>query len=128
MKQNVRLTRMEFDQAVKRAIKRIPPEIKRHLKNILISVQTRPSQEILQEMGLYPNEPLLGMYRGTALSERSEVYPPLYPDTIVLFQEPLESMCRSTDELEEQIEITLVHEIAHFLGISEERLAELGYG
>jgi predicted Zn-dependent protease with MMP-like domain len=60
--------------------------------------------------------------------DRSVVYPPLYPDTIILFQEPLERMCNTIDELEEQIEITVVHEIAHFLGISEERLAELGYG
>jgi predicted Zn-dependent protease with MMP-like domain len=54
--------------------------------------------------------------------------PPLYPDTIILFQEPLERMCETIEELEEQIEITVVHEIAHFLGITEERLAELGYG
>ena len=68
------------------------------------------------------------MYRGTALVDRSVFYPPLYPDAIILFQEPLEKMCNTIDELEEQIEITVVHEIAHFLGMSEERLAELGYG
>jgi predicted Zn-dependent protease with MMP-like domain len=60
--------------------------------------------------------------------DRSVTYPPIYPDTILLFQEPLEKICETIEELEEQIEITVVHEIAHFLGISEERLAELGYG
>jgi predicted Zn-dependent protease with MMP-like domain len=59
--------------------------------------------------------------------ERSFAAPPLFPDTIFLFQEPLEEMCESLEDLEEQIEITVVHEIAHFFGISEERLAELGY-
>ena len=51
----------------------------------------------------------------------------LYPDTIYIFKGPLEEMCASLEELEEEIEITVVHEIAHFIGISEERLAELGY-
>ena len=124
----LRLNEKEIDRLVKRAITRIPSEIRHHLKNIVISVQERPSKEILEEMGLHRNEPLLGMYRGTSLTDRSVVYPPLYPDTIILFQEPLERMCNTIDELEEQIEITVVHEIAHFLGISEERLAELGYG
>ncbi len=53
---------------------------------------------------------------------------PLYPDTIFIFQEPLEQMCETRKELEREIEITVVHEVAHFLGIEEERLAELGYG
>jgi len=128
MKKRLRLNETEIDRAVKRAIARIPSEIRHHLKNIVISVQKRPSKEILEETGLNRNEPLLGMYRGTSLTDRSVVYPPLYPDTIILFQEPLEKMCMTTEELEEQIEITVVHEIAHFLGISEERLAELGYG
>jgi predicted Zn-dependent protease with MMP-like domain len=128
MKKRLRLNETEIDRAVKRAIARIPSEIRHHLKNIVISVQKRPSKEILEEMGLQRNEPLLGMYRGTSLTDRSAVYPPLYPDTIILFQEPLEKVCVTTEELEEQIEITVVHEIAHFLGISEERLAELGYG
>jgi predicted Zn-dependent protease with MMP-like domain len=54
--------------------------------------------------------------------------PPLYPDVIVLFQEPLETICETVEEMEREIEITVVHEVAHFLGMDEERLAELGYG
>jgi len=128
MKKRLRLNEMEFDRVVKRAIKRIPLEIRRHLQNILISVQKRPSKDVREEVGLYRNEPLLGIYRGISLKDRSATYPPIYPDTIILFQEPLEKMCETIEELEEQIEITVVHEIAHFLGISEERLADLGYG
>ncbi|HYA15136.1 MAG TPA: metallopeptidase family protein [Syntrophales bacterium] len=128
MKKRLRLSEIEFDRVVTRAIKRIPQEIHCHLQNILISVQKRPSKDIREEMGLHRNAPLLGMYRGTSLMDRSVTYPPIYPDTIILFQEPLEKMCETVKELEEQIEITVVHEIAHFLGISEERLAELGYG
>ena len=117
----------EIDRAIKRAISRIPSEIRRHLKNIVISVQKRPSKEIREEIGLHRNEDLFGLYRGISLMDRSTFHPPLYPDTIILFQEPLEKVCNTIDELEAQIEITVVHEVAHFLGMSEERLAELGY-
>jgi len=118
----------EIRRAVKQAIARIPVEIRNHLKNVVISVQRHPSKEIREEMGLDEHDTLLGVYRGTSLRERNTLYPPLYPDHIILFQEPLEEMCRTREELEDQIEITLVHEVAHFLGIGEERLAELGYG
>jgi len=127
MEKKIRLNRTEFDRVVKRAIKRIPSEIRHHMKNIIISVQKRPSKEMLEEMGINRNAPLLGLYRGTSLMDRSAVYPPIDPDTIILFQDSLERMCKTTEELEDQIAITVVHEIAHFLGISEERLAELGY-
>jgi len=51
----------------------------------------------------------------------------LYPDSIILFKEPLEDACETIEELTEEIEITVVHEVAHFFGIGEERLVELGY-
>ena len=70
---------------------------------------------------------LLGLFQGVPLIERSVTSPPLFPDTIFLFQEPLEEMCETIEELEEQIEITVVHEVAHYIGMDEERLAELGY-
>jgi len=123
----LKLSAKEFDRIVQRAIRHIPRELRMHLDNILISVRKRPSREILEEMDLPPDEPLLGVFQGISLMERSLTVPPLFPDTIFLFQEPLEEMCESLEELEEQIEITVVHEIAHFFGISEERLTELGY-
>jgi predicted Zn-dependent protease with MMP-like domain len=117
----------EFDRIVKKAIKRIPDEVRRHLDNILITVQKRPSEEMLEEMGMPPDEPLLGIYWGVPLIERSAASPPQFSDTIFLFQEPLQGMSETIKELEKEIEITVVHEIAHAIGISEERLAELGY-
>ena len=123
----MRLSEREFDRIVKRAIRRIPDEVRQHLENILITVQKRASKELLEEMGFPPDEELLGLFQGTAQTERTFEEPPLYPDTILLFQESLEDMCETMEELEEEIEITIVHEVAHALGMSEERLAELGY-
>ncbi len=123
-----RLSAAEFDALVERAVGRLPDEFRRHLENIVITVEKRPSRRLLHEMGLPPDEPLLGLYHGVPLPERSVVDPPLYPDTISLYQEPLEAFCRDREELETEIEITLAHELAHYLGIDEERLEELGYG
>lgn len=117
-----------FDRIVQRAIRRIPLEIRGCLDNISISVQDRPSADLLEEMEMPPDELLLGIYQGVPLPERSVSNPPLYPDVIVLFQEHLEEVCETVEEMEREIEITVVHEVAHFLGMDEERLAELGYG
>ena len=121
------VSRIEFDRIVMRAIRRIPEEVRDHLDNIMISVQKRPSPELLDEMGIPADETLLGVFQGTPLAERSVTAPPLFPDTIFLFQEPLLEVSASIEELEEEIEITVVHELAHFLGLSEEELEKLGY-
>jgi predicted Zn-dependent protease with MMP-like domain len=118
----------EFNRLVKQAIARIPFEIRRHLENILISVQPRPDRELLAEMGFAPDEELFGIFTGVPLTERSPADPPLYPDTIHIYQEPLEAFCRNREELIEEIEITVVHEIAHYMGFDEDDLIALGYG
>jgi predicted Zn-dependent protease with MMP-like domain len=124
----MKLNQKDFDRAVRRAIDRIPDEIREHLENVVITVRKHPSRQMLDELGMTPDDPPLGLYQGASLMERSVFAPPLYPDTIFIFQDPLEQMCDTLEELEQEIEITVVHEIAHFLGIGEDRLAELGYG
>ncbi|RJQ79156.1 MAG: metallopeptidase family protein [Desulfobacteraceae bacterium] len=123
-----RLSVKEFDSIVQQAIERIPLEMRRHLDNILISVQLQPGAEMLEEMGLAPEETLFGIYWGVPLTERMVTDPPLYPDTIFLFQGPLEAACATRAELVEEIEITVAHEIAHALGMTDEDLDALGYG
>jgi predicted Zn-dependent protease with MMP-like domain len=123
----MKLTPHEFDQVVKRAIDRIPEEIQEHLANVSITVRKRASKAMLLALGMTPDDPPLGLYQGASLLERSVLDPPFYPDTIFIFQNPLEQMCHTREELEREIEITVVHEVAHFLGIEEDRLVELGY-
>jgi len=124
----IRLSSTEFDRVVAQAIDRIPEELRGHLVNLVISVQPRPSGELLAEMGFAPDEELFGIFTGVPLTERSVTDPPLFPDTIQIFQEPLEAYCLDLEELIEEIEITVVHEIAHFLGFDDDQLEALGYG
>jgi predicted Zn-dependent protease with MMP-like domain len=123
-----KLNNREFDQIVKRAIDRIPIEIQKHLDNVQITVLSRPSREMLKEMDLPRHETLLGLFWGVPLSEQSITNPSLFPATIFIFRDPLQEICETIEELEKQIEITVVHEIAHAIGIDEDRLSELGYG
>jgi predicted Zn-dependent protease with MMP-like domain len=124
----MRMTGGRFEQAVERAIARIPEALRRHLNNLVIVIENRPSPSLLDEMGIPEDDTLFGLYTGVPLVERSVTEPPLYPDEILIFREPLLAVCRDLEELEEEIEITVVHEVAHYLGIDEERLVELGYG
>jgi predicted Zn-dependent protease with MMP-like domain len=123
-----KLTDKEFDKIVKRAIRRIPLEIRKHLDNMQITVRSRPSRNMLKEMDLPRHETLLGLFWGVPMREQSVTTPSLFPATIFIFQEPLQEICETIEELQKQIEITVVHEIAHAIGIDEDRLAELGYG
>lgn len=124
----LQLTTEAFARIVEQAIARIPEEIRAILDNVLISVKDRPTAAMLAEVGLGPDEPLFGIFLGVPLNERSLADPPLYPDTIHIFQDPLEKYCATREQLIEEIEITVVHEIAHFVGFSDEELERLGYG
>ena len=124
----MRISRREFDKAVERALKMIPEMFRTQMNNITISVEDRPSQDLQLEMEVPHDETLFGVFTGVPMPERSVIEPPLYPDAILIFREPLMASCHSLEELEKEIAITVVHEVAHFLGLSEKQLEEFGYG
>lgn len=123
----MKLTRAEFESVVRRAVGRIPRRFRRYLGEVAIVVRSRPSEKLLRELDFPPDESLLGLYEGTPRTERSVSDPLRYPDTIFLFQLPIEEMCETVEEIMKEVEITVVHELAHYMGIDDERLAELGY-
>lgn len=113
------MTREEFEELVAEALDRIPPELMRLLDNVAVFVEDEPD----------PSDPtLLGLYEGTPLTERGEWYAGVLPDRITIYRGPVLRMCASREEVVEETEITVVHEIAHHFGIDDERLHALGYG
>ncbi len=124
----MRISRNKFEEAVERALETIPEMFRTQLNNMIIAVEDRPSPDLLNEMEMPPGEMLFGIFIGVPLPERSVIEPPLYPGAIMIFREPLMTACHNLEELEEEIAITVVHEVAHYMGMSEERLEELGYG
>jgi predicted Zn-dependent protease with MMP-like domain len=117
---------LDFYELVERAIEGLPPELSRLLENVAIVVDEWPDFSTPLVSG-GPRETLYGLYEGVPLTERSAGYYGVLPDKITIFRGPLERDF-GVDELEEQVRITVVHEIAHYFGFDEERLEELGWG
>ena len=117
---------MDFHELVERALEGLPPELSELLDNVAIVVDDWPGYSTpLVADG--PEDSLYGLYEGVPLTERGAGYYGRLPDKITIFRGPLEQDFRRA-ELEEQIRITVVHEIAHHFGIDEDRLEELGWG
>lgn len=123
----VRVTRKRFEQLVAEALRGIPSELQKALDNIEVVVDEWPTQEQLAEVDLEPGDVLFGLYQGTPLPQRSPMQPYSLPDVITIFQGPLEGESETEDDIREEIRRTVVHEIAHYFGFDEDRLAELGY-
>jgi predicted Zn-dependent protease with MMP-like domain len=110
---------------VSRALASLPTAFQPHLRDLIVQVENWPTPEILEEAGLPPDEDLYGLYLGTPLTERGHDPLPL-PDRILIFRGPLEEDFDDDAELEEEIALTVIHEVAHHFGIDEDRLEELG--
>ena len=120
----VREGTLDFDELVERALDGLPPELSGLLENVAIVVEDWPGRSPAANGR---GEVLYGLYEGVPLTERGEYYYGVLPDRITIFRGPLERDFRE-HELEEQVRITVVHEIAHFFGFGEERPEELGWG
>ena len=121
------LPREEFEELVGEAIEGLPDEFSEKLENVLITVREDPSPEDYGHREVAPGVLLLGLYRGVPLTRRSVFGTNPLPDRIIIFQNPIERVCRTRSQIVEQIRRTVLHEIAHLFGISEDRLRELGY-
>lgn len=121
------LSRKRFEQLVTEALKGIPADLRSALDNIEVAIDDWPSEEQLADAGVDEDDLLFGFYHGTPLPQRSPMEPYSLPDLITIFQGPLEEACETEDELRDEIRRTVVHEIAHYFGFDEDRLAELGY-
>ncbi len=118
----------ELKKEVAQVLDRLPEEFRSRLHNVEIVIEQRPKQSQLIAMGFDPlRDVLYGLYEGTPLPERSSVYPPVLPDKITIFSEPLIHDFQDPTELRKQIGITLIHEIAHYFGIDEKEIEKLGY-
>ena len=120
------MKRDEFERLVGEAIAELPEEFRRRLENVIVIVEDCPSRELLEQMEIPPGETLFGLYEGTPLTERG-IAAPLYPDRIWIFKTPIEEECDTETEIKEEIKATVVHEVAHFFGLDDEYLDELGY-
>ncbi|MGW1739497.1 metallopeptidase family protein [Nocardia sp. NPDC001965] len=114
----VHMSETRFEELVGDALDQIPAELTRAIDNVVILIEPRN-----------PDEPhLLGLYHGIALTERDSHYGGSLPDTITVYRDALLEVCADEAEVVDEVRITVIHEIAHYFGIDEERLHQLGWG
>ena len=119
------MTRDRFERLVTEAITLIPKRFRREMRNLALVVEDEPSTELLDEMEIAPPDSLSGLYQGTPLPERSWAFGNGLPDRITIFQTPIEEDSVDEDEVRAVIGETLIHEIGHYFGMSEEEIEEI---
>jgi predicted Zn-dependent protease with MMP-like domain len=121
----MKLNKEEFEEAVVSALKKLPKFVKEKMENVDVVVEDRAPQDLLSEMGLHFPSELLGLYQGVPLDRRGFYYGNVLPDKITLFQIPIESICKTKEEIKEKIREVVIHEVGHYFGLDDERLWEL---
>jgi predicted Zn-dependent protease with MMP-like domain len=115
----IEMSRADFEVLVSEALDLVPPELAALLDNVAIFVEDdAPSSD--------PH--LLGLYEGIPLTERGQYYGGVLPDRITIYRNPTLGICDTVEDVVDEVNITVVHEIAHHFGIDDARLHQLGYG
>jgi predicted Zn-dependent protease with MMP-like domain len=116
------MTREAFEAHVADALASLPGRFRKAMSNLAIIVEDEPSRDLLREMEIEPPDTLFGLYTGIPLTERGWHYGNALPDRILLFQGPHEREAEDEDDLMASIAETLIHEIGHYFGLSEEEI------
>ena len=119
------MTREEFRALVEEAIDTIPRRFAREMRNLAIVIEDEPSEDLLEELEMGPDDILLGLYQGTPLNKRFG-YGNELPDRITLFQNEIEDDANGDeDEIVIAIGETLIHELGHYFGLEEDEIMEI---
>ena len=119
------MDRKRFEELVQKAWDDIPDKFKDKIDNVAITVQDLPTPAQKRSVHLGRNGLLLGLYQGVPMGARSVWQPLRFPDQIILFQKDIERVCRNDKEIEEKVEEVLIHEIAHYFGMSDMQIYAL---
>ena len=121
------ITRRRFEELVEEAVESIPATLWNAVDNLMVVVEDWPTRRHHDAVGLAPGSLLLGLYEGVPLTKRSSHYGLVAPDKITIFRGPILRVTPpDEDSIRAQVRRTVLHEIAHHFGISDERLLELG--
>jgi predicted Zn-dependent protease with MMP-like domain len=122
-----RVSKGEFSELVEQALAELPQQFAKFLEEVPLEILDQPTREQLRVAGVGPGMTLLGLYRGRPRTLRHVEDTGALPDVIYIFQQPIESVCNNREQLVRQVRITVLHEIGHHFGMTEEDLERLGY-
>jgi len=122
------VTRSEFEKLVDSALRKLPPPFKDKLHNVAVVVEDWADDETLDEMGIEPPDTLYGLYRGIDITRRDSSYGNVLPDTIHIYQGPIEADCANPREMAELVRDVVIHEIGHYFGLDDETMEDIEEG
>ena len=122
------MTRREFEGLVERALRKLPRGFKDKIKNVAVVVEDWADDETLADVGIEPPDTLYGLYRGIDLTRRDSGYGNVLPDTVTIYQGPIEEDCDDEEEMAELVRETVVHEIGHYFGLDDETMHRIEDG
>ena len=122
------MDRTQFEELVREALDDLPEEFAARLENVEVVIEDEPSGELLRSMQMDPRrDTLFGLYQGVPLSRRAANHGGALPDKITIFYRPLLRLCFTPARIRKQVRITVIHEIAHFFGLDDDAIRDLGY-
>ena len=116
------MTRREFEALVDTALRRLPRVFRDKLANIAVVVEDWADDQTLAEMGIEPPDTLYGLYRGIDITRRDSSYGNVLPDTIHIYQGPIEEDCDDPEEMADLVRDVVVHEVGHYFGLDDETM------
>jgi predicted Zn-dependent protease with MMP-like domain len=122
-----RVSKAHFNELVETALEELPEQFANFLEEVPLEVRDQPDAEQLRKARVSRGGLLLGLYVGRPRTLRSVEDSGTLPDLIYIFQQPIETVCNSEEELIRQVRVTVLHEIGHHFGLNEEDLERLGY-
>ena len=112
MARTIRLSHRRFERLVAKALSGLPEEFRSRLENVAVLIEDEPPKDMPDTLGLY---------EGVPLTERS-LDGIILPDRITLFKRPIERACRTEEEIEAEVRLTILHEVGHFFGLDESQM------
>ncbi|MCS7237001.1 MAG: metallopeptidase family protein [Thermoguttaceae bacterium] len=128
-----KIWRKRFDRMVERVLQELPPSVQKLLEEVPLHVEDHPSRKLMRQMGVERRDELCGLFTGVPMTEQSISTPIELPPFVTIYREGILAATREIHgritprTLREQIRVTLLHELAHYHGLNEEELEELGY-
>ena len=122
------MNRRQFEELVERALRKLPRDFKEKIKNVAVVVEDWADDETLADVGIEPPDTLYGLYRGIDLTRRDSGYGNVLPDTVTIYQGPIEEDCDDEEEMAELVRETVVHEIGHYFGLDDETMHRIEDG
>src|SRR5882724_11180949 len=122
------MTRQEFERLVFTALRKLPRPFRDKLQNVAVVVEDWADDETLEDLGIEPPDTLYGLYRGIDLTRRDTSYGNVLPDTIHIYQGPIEEDCANPEEMADLVRDVVIHEIGHYFGLDDETMEGIEQG